>query len=286
LLTNGGHIAPGNPVGNLKLNGNFIQSGAGTLDIEFATCAAFDTFTVTGTAALAGTLHVTFQGCAPVPGNAFTLLTAAGVSGTFSSLVVSGGPPGVVFTLSYTATSVVLNADVVAPPVLQGAVSRKVHGAAGAFNLPLSIVPTNPSTEPRQGPAQTIVLSFDKPVTGATATITEGIATAAAPAFVGTEVVIALSGVIDRQYVTVSLTNVGSADGGTGGSASARIGFLVGDVNGTRVVSVADLGFINAQLAQVVTVANFLKDVNASGSVTVADKGITNANLTMALPAP
>jgi hypothetical protein len=49
---------------------------------------------------------------------------------------------------------------------------------------------------------------------------------------------------------------------------------------------VADLGLVNAQLAQVATAANYLKDVNASGTLTVGDKGITNANLTRALPTP
>ncbi len=83
--------------------------------------------------------------------------------------------------------------------------------------------------------------------------------------------------------MTVSLTNVASSDGGSG---SVRIGFLVGDVNQDRVVTVADLGLVNAQLAQAVTAANFLMDVNASGTMSVADKGITNANLTKSLPAP
>jgi trimeric autotransporter adhesin len=173
-----------------------------------------------------------------------------------------------------------------APPILQSAASRRVHGAAGTFDLPLSAVATNPTTEPRLGPAQTIVFTFDKPITGATAAITEGTATAAAPSFSGNVVVVGLTGVNNQQYVTVSLTNVASSDGGTGGSASVRIGFLAGDVNQNRVVSVADLGLVNAQLAQLVTVANFLKDVNASGTLTVADKGIANANLTRSLPAP
>ena len=65
-----------------------------------------------------------------------------------------------------------------------------------------------------------------------------------------------------------------------------RIGFLLGDVNQTRVVTVADVGLVNAQLAQPVTAANFLKDVNASGTLTVADKALTSASLTKALPAP
>jgi hypothetical protein len=52
------------------------------------------------------------------------------------------------------------------------------------------------------------------------------------------------------------------------------------------VVTVSDLAQVNAQLAQIVTSANFLKDVNASGTLSVADKAITNANLTRNLPAP
>ena len=177
------------------------------------------------------------------------------------------------------------------PPVFQSAVSRKVHGAAGTFDLPLSTVlpPTinhNPTTEPRQGPTQTIVFTFDKPINAATVTITEGSATAAAPTFTGNSVVVTLAGVTNQQYVTVTLGNVASTDGGTGGSAVVRVGFLLGDVNQTRAVSVADLGLVNAQLAQLVTAANYLEDVNASGTLTVADKGITNANLTKALSAP
>ncbi len=50
--------------------------------------------------------------------------------------------------------------------------------------------------------------------------------------------------------------------------------------------TLTDLGLVNAQLAQPVTAANFLKDVNASGTLSLADKGITNANLTKALAAP
>ena len=174
----------------------------------------------------------------------------------------------------------------VSAPVLVSTVSRRVHGAAGTYNLPLSSVVTNPTTEPRIGPSQTIVFTFDKPVSAATATITEGVASAGAPTFSGSDVFVNLSGVNNQQYVTVALTNVSSVDGGTGGGGSIRIGFLAGDVNQNRVVTVADVGLINAQLAQVVNAANYLKDVTVSGTLTVADKGIANINLTKALPAP
>ena len=83
---------------------------------------------------------------------------------------------------------------------------------ARARSTPLSLVAadrsTNPTTEPRQGPAQTIVVTFDRPINAATVTITEGVATAAAPTFSGNDVVVGLTGVTDRQYVTVTLTNV------------------------------------------------------------------------------
>jgi uncharacterized protein with NAD-binding domain and iron-sulfur cluster len=144
----------------------------------------------------------------------------------------------------------------------------------------------NPTTEPRQSPTQAIVFTFDKPVNGANVAVTEGTAAAGAPAFAGNNVIVPLSGVVNKQYVTVSLTNVASTDGGTGGSGSARVGFLAGDVNQSRVVSIADLGLVNARLAQPVTAANYLMDVNATGTLTVGDKGVANANLTRALPAP
>ena len=140
--------------------------------------------------------------------------------------------------------------------------------------------------EPRTGPAQTIALTFDKPISAATVTVTEGVATAGAPTFSGNDVIVGLTGVTNQQYVTVSLTSVASTDGGTGGSGSVRIGFLVGDVNQNRVVTVSDLSLVNAQLAQSVTAANYLKDVNANGTLTVSDKSITNTNLSKALPAP
>jgi Calx-beta domain/Putative Ig domain len=164
------------------------------------------------------------------------------------------------------------------------AVSRKVHGAAGTFDIPLSLVSTNPTTEPRQGPTHTIVIPFASAVTAATATITEGIATAGTPTFSGNAVIVPLSGVADQQYVTLTLSNVATAAGA--GSGTVRIGFLRGDVNQNRVVTVADEGLVNAQLAQFVTQSNFIKDVNVSGTLSVADRAITQANLTRNLPAP
>jgi hypothetical protein len=173
------------------------------------------------------------------------------------------------------------------PAALVSAASRKVHGAAGTFDLPLTLTPlTNPTTEPRQGATATVVMTFNKAITAATAAVTEGAALPTSTNFSGNDVIVNIAGLADQQYSTVSLTNVTGADGSTGGTGVVRIGFLLGDVNQSRVVSVADLGLVNAQLSQPVTALNFLKDVNVTGTLTVGDKGITNANLTKALPAP
>jgi len=173
-----------------------------------------------------------------------------------------------------------------APPVLAGVVSRKLHAAAGSFDLPLSLAPTAPTVEPRQGPAATLVLSFDKPIASATAAVTAGAATLQGTTIAGSSVILTLAGVADAQYVTLALANVTAVDGTTGGTASVRVGFLAGDVNGSRNVSLSDLLAVNAALTQAVTAANYLADVNLSGTMTLADKLTVSSKLTRVLPAP
>ncbi len=171
-------------------------------------------------------------------------------------------------------------------PVLGSAVSRKVHAAKGAFDLPLALTLDNPTTEPRLGPSQTIVFTFNKSVVSGNAEVLEGVAVAGVPSFSGSEMIVPLTGVANFQYVTVAVSGVAAADGGTGGTGMVRVGFLPGDVSQNRVVTVSDLAQVNAQVAQVVTGANFLKDVNASGTLSVADKGLANTQVTKALTLP
>ena len=210
---------------------------------------------------------------------------SAGISAGARPFSITAGPDG---NLWFTESDGNRIGRIIIPPpslTMVGAVSRKVHGAAGTFDLPLSMVVTNPTTEPRQGSTATIVMTFDAAIISASVAVTEGPAIAGAATFSGNDVIVPVTGVMNQQYVTISLTNVASATI-TGGSGLVRVGFLLGDVSQNRVVSVADLGLVNAQLAQLVTTANFLKDVNVSGTLSLADKGITNANLTKALPPP
>jgi hypothetical protein len=191
-------------------------------------------------------------------------------------------------SLPSAASNTVTPSVVPVAPFVTGAASRKAHGAVGTFDLLLAATPSNPTTEPRLGAGgtHTIVFTFDKPVTSGSALVTEGTAVAGVPTFGGNEMIVPLIGVTNAQYVTVAVSNVASADGGSGGAGSVRLGFLTGDVNGSRNVTLSDLLSVNAVLAQTVTAANFLRDVNVSGTLTLADKLLVNANLTQALPLP
>ena len=206
------------------------------------------------------------------------------VDRSYTILVSNLSGAGVPASIQYTVT--VINPIALGPPALASVKSRRVHGGTGTFDLVLGSAVANPSTEPRQGPAHTLVFTFDKAVSAGSAAVTEGTATAGAPTFSGNEMRVPLSGVANEQYVSVAVSNVASADGGAGGNGSIRIGFLAGDVNQNRVVTLSDLGLVNAQIAQVVTAVNYLTDVNASGTLSLADKGIANTQLTKALPAP
>jgi hypothetical protein len=227
----------------------------------------------TGTGSLGGSL-----GCT---------IPAGSNSCTVTGATYSVAEPGVVIAAVRTSGDN-LGAGISAPFAVGGIgpVSRKTHGSAGTYDLPLGDVVTDPTTEPRAGPAHAIVFTFLETVTAAgTAAVTEGTATVGVPTFSGSELIVPLTGVTDAQYVTVAVSNVALTGGGTG-AGTVRIGFLVGDVNQSRVVTIADLGQVNAQLAQPVTAANYLKDVNATGAISLADKGATNNNLTKLLPTP
>ena len=86
LLQNQARIAPGNSIGTLTVNGNFIQGAAGLLEIE-VTNGSSDLLAVTGSAQLGGTLLVKQFGAAPLDGQVFTILTATSVTGTFANVL-------------------------------------------------------------------------------------------------------------------------------------------------------------------------------------------------------
>ncbi len=255
------------------------------------TVTALDASNATATG-YTGTVHFTSSdGAAVLPANA----TLTNGVGTFSATLNTVGNQTITATDTVTAaitgTSGPIAVGVSSPPVLVSAVLSKVHGVAGTFDLPLSIAPPtniNPTTEPRAGPNHRIVYTFDKPITAATVVgtgVVEGTISGFTPTVVGGTLVVDYTGVTDIQYVTFRIATA-SAGAATGGPYDVRVGFLFGDTNQSRQVTVADVGIINSVLLQVVSNANFLRDINVDGKLTVADKGLSNSVLLHKLPAP
>ncbi|HEX2839385.1 MAG TPA: autotransporter-associated beta strand repeat-containing protein, partial [Phycisphaerales bacterium] len=114
LNSNGG-VAPagfiGSPFGTLTVENNYNQALGGTLHIEVGGTSQFDRVVLTnGTAALDGTLHVTLlNGFVPAAGDAFDILSASSVSGTFSDSNLPALPPGLSWDVQYLANALRLS---------------------------------------------------------------------------------------------------------------------------------------------------------------------------------
>lgn len=163
-----------------------------------------------------------------------------------------------------------------ADPVLLAVQSRKTHGAAGQYSLPVAqgIPITGAITvEPRaMGAGHTIVFQFDTTITSAnvnTVSVVNGNGNAvgsASASFSGQELTVVLSALPDNIRVTVGVTGI---NGVTDVTASA--GFLIGDSNSSASVSASDLSALRVRSGQLVTQSNFIYDVNASGVINASD---------------
>jgi len=129
-VVNGGTVAPGGSIGTLSVGGNYTQASNAALAIEVSPTAASQ-LKVSGTAALNGTLAVTYD-----PGTyaakQYTLVSAAqGVSGTFSNITSTGtGNLGALTpSVSYGGNAVLLTLAVA--PVVVAPTNTSIYTAVG-----------------------------------------------------------------------------------------------------------------------------------------------------------
>jgi hypothetical protein len=168
-----------------------------------------------------------------------------------------------------------------APLTLLSVHSRKTHGAADVFDVPID------STVPIAGPVTVesraigagghrIVFAFNAAVSStggliAAVAIDEAGAlvsvSTSVPAQPGNEVVLTIAALSDNKRITVTLPQVNS----TAMNALASVGFVVGDVNDSRSVNITDLSSVKAQSGKRANAANFRADINTSGFITAAD---------------
>jgi hypothetical protein len=171
-------------------------------------------------------------------------------------------------------------------PIANNAVSRKIHGPAGPFDIPLPLVPLTGAigTEPRQGvPGEyQMVITFANPVTVSGASVTTGVGSAT-HSVSGNVVTVNLTGVTDRQRLEVTLAGVSS--GNNLGSIRVPMGVLAGDVVQNAVVGSSDIGQVKV-FAQsgTVSAATFRGDCATNGSITASDVGLVKAKSGNSLP--
>jgi hypothetical protein len=134
-------------------------------------------------------------------------------------------------------------------PMAQSAFSRKTHGAAGTFDVPLPLT-GNVGIECRSGGATNdyqMIINFASSVTVGSASVTSGTGSVNSLSGSGTsQITVNLTGVTNVQRITVTLFNVN--DGTHMGNVPVSMGVLVGDVNGNAVVNSSDVALTKSQV--------------------------------------
>jgi len=170
-------------------------------------------------------------------------------------------------------------------PMAQTAFSRKTHGAAGTFDVPLPLT-GSVGVECRSGGATNdyqMIINFASSVTVQSASVTSGTGSVSSFSGSGTsQITVNLTGVTNVQRITVTLHNVNN--GTTTGDVPVSMGVLVGDVNGNAVVNSSDVSLTKSQVGQAVTGSNFRDDVNANGLINSVDVAQVKANVGTSLP--
>ena len=257
--------------GNVTLSFNAPASDGGLpITAYSATCTAPTLSTRTGTA-LGGATTISITG---MTGNvqyscSMVAINASGSSAASNSMTVVPG---------------------VAPLELLGVFSRKTHGAAGVRDLPLDRsvdIAGAITVEPRAiGSGHRIVFQFNNPIFQlGTVTVTDSVGSPFGSATLApgnNEVIVTLTGIPDKRRAKVTLGDV-NAPADSGGGVVA-LGFLVGDVNGDRVVNGSDTLAIKSRAGQAATAANFKFDLNATGVITAADIAGAKARSGLLIP--
>ena len=179
--------------------------------------------------------------------------------------------------------SIVSNASCAPVAQLVSAVSRKVHGTAGTFDIRL--VPTGPDDgiECRSGGvngAYQVVMVLASPVTFSSATTSAG--SVASTSTNANIVTVNLTGVPNAQTVTVTLVNATS--GGAPTNITVPMNVLLGDTTANRAVNSSDVSEAKAKSGDVTDAENFRDDVTANGVINSSDVSLIKSKSGTSLP--
>jgi len=207
--------------------------------------------------------------------------------GDYMTIVSDNGGGNVAYCATFNSEQDIYYVRV-APlaPEAQSAVSRKTHGGAGSFDIPLPLS-GGVGIECRRGSGtgfdeHQLIVTFAVPVTVGSAQATSGTGSVGTFSVSGTEVTVNLTGVTNAQTIAVTLGNV--SDGTNTGDLTVPMGVLAGDATGNADTNASDISQIKSQVGQAVTISNFRADVNPSGAINATDLSLVKANAGSGLP--
>ena len=242
--------------------------------------------------------EVTFVSATPSTGSCSgtsTVVCNLGIfpSGATATVDIVVTAPNVSTTLTNTAAVTALTDDpnltnntateitTVGSP---SAVSRKVHGPAGPFDINLPLV-GNPGIECRTGPASgshQVVVRFVTPVTLSSASVTSGTGSVSSTTVSGNQVFVNLTGVANVQTIAITLFGV---NGGSGPSnVVVPMSLLLGDTTANKAVNSTDVTQAKTLSGTAANSNSFRADVTANGLINSSDVSTIKSKSGTALP--
>ena len=164
------------------------------------------------------------------------------------------------------------------------AVSRKVHGPAGPFDINLPLIGA-PGIECRTGGPNgqhQVVVTFATPVSVSSASVTSGIGSVSSTTVSNNQIFVNLTGVANEQ--TIAITLVGVNNGNGPGNVTIPMGVLLGDTTANRAVNSSDVSQTKSQSGHVIGAGNFRTDVSINGSINSTDTSLVKSKSGTALP--
>src|ERR1700726_1248934 len=169
-------------------------------------------------------------------------------------------------------------------PMAQSAFSRKTHGGAGTFDVPLPLT-GNVGVECRSGGATNdyqMIINFASSVTVQSVAVTSGTGSVSSFSVSGSQVTVNLTGVTNIQQITVTLHNVN--DGTSTGDVPVSMGVLIGDVSGNASVNATDVALTKSQGGVPISGSDFPGGVDGNGTISATDVALVKSDVGTALP--
>ena len=174
---------------------------------------------------------------------------------------------------------------------LLSAVSRKTHGSAGDFDLPLVLAPAGSGTvEPRAGGPTTLVFTFSDNVEAADGMISSNEftitnATFSSASISGNMITLHLTSVTDQSVLGVTLNGISDTNNNAlTGDNDVEVRALLGDSNQDQTVSKPDLQVVKSHAGQTLDQTNYLSDLTLDGVIDGLDCRVVRMNKLHAVP--